>query len=102
MPESRFDLDRLDPDDPFEIDDQVAHLFKHGPLGIEDVYEAWRSRPGFYPAKPPAKWIMVAHVHGRYIAVPLAPSRNGTPSKCRPIGCYPAPTSLVLRFRGEQ
>lgn len=31
-----FDLDRLDDTDPFEIDRQVAHLFKHDPYGIDD------------------------------------------------------------------
>lgn len=53
MPE-RFDLDLLDDEDPFEIDAQAAHLFKHPRLGIEDVMEAWQSDPLFYPAKPPA------------------------------------------------
>ena len=36
----RFELDLLDEDDPFEIDDQAAHLFKHPNLGVDDV---WRS-----------------------------------------------------------
>ncbi|MCV7198653.1 hypothetical protein [Mycobacterium angelicum] len=30
----RFDLDLLDEDDPFEIDAQAAHLFKHPRLGM--------------------------------------------------------------------
>jgi len=34
-----LDLDRLDADDPFEIDDQAAHLFKHPPLGIDHIYD---------------------------------------------------------------
>ena len=102
MPEPRFDLELLDPDDPFEIDGQVAHLFKHGPLGIADIEEAWRSAPGFYPGRPPADWIMVASVGGRILAIPLAPSRSGNPRTCRPIGCYPAPTPLAQRFRGER
>lgn len=55
-----LDLDLLDDADPFEIDDQMAHLFKHGGLGIEDIYEVWESEPVFYPAKPPAHWLMVA------------------------------------------
>jgi hypothetical protein len=49
-----FDLDELDEDDPFEIDDQAAHPFKHALLGVDDVYEAWRSEPLFYPASPQA------------------------------------------------
>ena len=32
-----LDIDLLDGDDPFEIDDQAAHLFKHAPFGIDDV-----------------------------------------------------------------
>lgn len=32
-----FDLDALDEHDPFEIDAQVSHLFKHPFLGTEDV-----------------------------------------------------------------
>jgi len=46
-----FDLDQLDDTDPFEIDRQAAHLFKHDPYGI---YEIWNSDPLCYPAKPPA------------------------------------------------
>ena len=48
-----LDLDLLDDDDPFEIDDQAAHLFKHASLGIDDIVEVWASDPLFYPAKPP-------------------------------------------------
>ena len=101
MTHARFDPDLLDPDDPFEIDGQAAHLFKHDGLGIEDVYDAWRSKPGFYPAKFPADWIMVAIVNGEVLAIPLAPSRSGDPRRCRPIGCYRAPQSLARRFRSE-
>lgn len=55
----RFDFDLLDDEDPFEIDEQAAHLFKHAGLGIDDIYEVWRSEPLFYAAKPPAHWLMV-------------------------------------------
>lgn len=34
-----FDIDLLDEVDPFEIDTQAAHLFKHTPLGVDDVFE---------------------------------------------------------------
>ena len=42
VPEPRFDPDLLDPNDPFEIDGQAAHLFKHDPLGIEEIYRGSR------------------------------------------------------------
>lgn len=58
VPDGRFDLDLLDDEEPFEIDRQAAHLFKHAELGIEDVWEVWRADPLFYPAKPlaPGSW----------------------------------------------
>jgi uncharacterized Fe-S center protein len=49
-----FDLDLLASTDPFEIDTQAAHLFKHPNRGIDDIREVWASDPLFYPAKPPA------------------------------------------------
>ncbi len=97
-----FDLDRLDDADPFEIDDQVAHLFKHHPLGVEDIYDVWRSQPLFYPAKPPAHWLMVAEVHGQVLMVPLAPPRADDPTRCRPIGCYVASQALADRYREDR
>lgn len=50
----------LDEEDPFDIDSQAAHLFKHPHLGIDDIDDVWASDPLFYPAKPPAHWLMVA------------------------------------------
>ena len=94
----RLDLDLLDPDDPFEID---AHLFKHAALGIADIYDVWSSDPVFYPARPPAHWLMVGEVGGRVLVVPLAPPDEDTTNKCRPIGCYEASTELVRRFRSD-
>lgn len=45
-----FDIDVLDDDDPFEVDDQVAHLFKHAALGLDDVYECGsRTRSSIRP-----------------------------------------------------
>ena len=79
-----FDLDLLDEEDPFEIDAQAAHLFKHPRLGIEDIREVWASDPMFYPAKPPAHWLMVAEVDGTVLMVPLAPARDGNLKRCRP------------------
>ena len=86
-----FDLDQLD-DDPFEIDTQAAHLFKHDSLGIEDIYDVWLSDPLFYPATPPAHWLMVAEVAGRVLMVPLAPT--ATHNRCRPIGATSLPNTL--------
>jgi hypothetical protein len=82
-----LDLDLLDEDDPFEIDEQRAHLFKHAGLGIDDIYDVWRSDPLFYPSKSPAHWLMVSEVAGRVLVVPLAPTSSGDITKCRPIGC---------------
>lgn len=98
----RFDLDLLDDEDPFELDEQVAHLFKHPRLGIEDIVEVWQSDPIFYPAKPPALWLMVAEVAATVLVVPLAPSRVGDASRCRPIGCYVAARHLQLRYREDR
>lgn len=97
----RFDVESLD-DWPFEIDRQASHLFKHPGLGIEDIGEVWASDPLFYPAKPPAHWLMVAEVGGRVLAVPLAPSRSGNPRYCRPIGCYLAADHLARRYREDR
>jgi hypothetical protein len=96
-----LDLDLLS-NEPFEVDAQVAHLFKHPYLGLADVYEVWASDPLFYPAKPPAHWLMVAEVDGRILVVPIAPSRSGDPTLCRPIGCYEASLILAKTYRGDR
>ena len=59
----------------------------------------WHSDPLFYPAKPPAHWLMVAEVAG---VVPLAPSDSDDRTKCRPIGCYVAAAHLVTRYREDR
>jgi hypothetical protein len=100
--DERFELDLLDEEDPFEVDDQSAHLFKHAPLGIEDIYEVWDSDPLFYPAIPPAHWLMVAEVAGTVLLVPLAPPDGDDARRCRPIGCYPAAQHLVERYRADR
>ena len=97
-----LDLDALDEDDPFEIDEQAAHLFKHPHLGVDDVLDAWASDPLFYPAKPPAHWLMVAEVEGRVLVVPIAPLRSGNPAGCRPIGCYEASSGLATTYRRDR
>jgi len=97
-----FDLDLLDEEEPFEIDDQAAHLFKHSVLGIEDIHDVWRSDPLFYPAKLPAHWLMVSEVAGHVLVVPLAPPESNEPTRCRPIGCYGAATHLAARYRKDR
>ena len=97
-----FDLDRLDESDPFEIDRQQAHLLKHDPHGIDDTYEIWASGPLFYPAKPPAHWLMVAEIAGKVLMVPLAPSDHDDSTKCRPIGCYVAAKHLADRYKEDR
>ena len=100
--DDRFDPDLLDDENPFEIDAQAAHLFKHPRLGIEDIRDVWASDPMFYPAKPPAHWLMVAEVEGTVLMVPLAPTRDGNPKRCRPIGCYPASKNLSDQYRSDR
>ncbi|UAL32033.1 hypothetical protein K8W59_14170 [Nocardioides rotundus] len=68
----RLDPDDLAEDDPFEIASQAAHLFKHPHLGIDDVLDVWASNPLFYPARPPAHWLMVAEVGSYEASVALA------------------------------
>jgi hypothetical protein len=97
-----FDIDLLDDHDPFEIDDQAVHLFKHAALGAADIDEVWQSDPLFYPAIPPADWLMVAEVAGRVLVVPLASPASGDPSRCRPIGCYLASKSLADQYRSDR
>jgi hypothetical protein len=41
---------------------------------------------------------MVARVPGAIIVVPLAPSRNGDPTKCRPIGIFEPSRALAERY----
>ncbi len=102
MSEERFDLDLLSDEDPFEIDVQAAHLFKHPHLGIDDINDVWSSDPLFYPALPPAHWLMCAEIAGRVLVVPLAPSRGGDPTLCRPIGCYEASRALADQYRRDR
>ncbi|MCB1283990.1 MAG: hypothetical protein M9952_14735 [Microthrixaceae bacterium] len=102
MRDEYFDIDLLDEFDPFEIDRQLAHLFKHASLGVADIYDVWASAPLFYPAKPPAHWLMVAETGGVVLVVPLAPARAGSVTKCRPIGCYVASQALAVKYREDR
>lgn len=75
----------LDPDlldeDPFEVDRQAGHSFKHPRLGLQDVNDVWTADPLLYPAKPPAHWLMVAEVSGMVLVVPIAPAKSADPRK---------------------
>ena len=102
MDGERFDPGLLDEEDPFDIDSQAAHLFKHPHLGIDDIDDVWASDPLFYPARPPAHWLMVAEVSGKVLMVPLAPARSGDPARCRPIGCYEASKALAAQYRKDR
>jgi len=64
--------------------------------------ESMGERPRFYPAKPPAHWLMCAEVSGRVLVVPLAPPRSGDPRRCRPIGCYEATHELATQYRRDR
>lgn len=97
-----FGLELLDDEWPFEIDRQSAHLFRHPRLGIADIADVWASDPLFYPAKPPAHWLMVADVAGRVLEIPLAPSDSGDPRRCRPIGCYVASAHRAANYRKDR
>lgn len=58
--------------------------------------------PLFYLAKPPAHWLMCDEIAGRVLMVPLAPTRSGNPTRCRPIGCYEAAPGLADQYRRNQ
>jgi hypothetical protein len=101
----RFDLEALDPDAPFELDDgNLPHLAKHAPFAAEDAIDGWTfGNPLFYPAAPDgaADWLMVAQVPGALILVPLAPPTSGDPRQCRPIGVYTPSVDLAQRYRDD-
>jgi hypothetical protein len=101
----RFDLEALDSDDPFELDDgNIPHLANHAPFTAEDAVDAWTfGDPLFYPAAEdgPADWLMVARIPGAVVVVPLAPPRSGDPRRCRPIGIYEPCQALVERYEKD-
>jgi len=66
------------------------------------LLDVWISDPLFYPATPPAHWLMCAEVAGEVLVVPIAPSRTGDPHKRRPIGCYGASQHLADRYRKDR
>jgi hypothetical protein len=111
----RFDIDELDPEDPFEIDDgNRPHLYKHMAndrgrdiaIGPEDLVDAYTyGNPVFYeadPTKGDAEWIMIGEVPGVMLVVPLAPPVHSDSSRCRPIGIYQASEDERRRYMEDQ
>jgi hypothetical protein len=111
----RFELNLLNDENPFEIDDSNRlHLHKHLPeddkgrfvvVGPEDILDAYLyGDPRFYEAKEggAADWLMIGSVPGLVILVPLAPPKSGDVSSCRPIGIYkPSMEERNRYLRGE-
>jgi hypothetical protein len=97
----RFDYELLDEADPFEVDTQLAHMFKHEGLGLEDAYDVWDDDPRFYPAVyRPAHWLLTGEVPGNQVlTIPLCPGK--TPERARPIGLYQAPGWLDRQYRQD-
>ena len=110
----RLDLDLLDPEDPFEVDDgNRVHLMKHLPsddngrpvaVGPQDILDLYLyGDPDYYPADEggQADWLMVGMVPGTVLCVPLAPPNSGDARFCRPIGIYTPSVQDRKRYLGE-
>lgn len=109
----RFNLDLLDPDDPFEIDDgNRPHVYKHLPteagrsiaVGVEDIYDVYiADLPIYYEGQEeaPADWLMVGEVPALVLIVPLAPPNSGDKTRCRPIGLYSAGANARTKYRED-
>lgn len=98
-------IDLVDANDPFEVDHQNAHLFKHPMLGLDDAMDVWSSDPEFYEDESdgPADWLMVAEVPGgRVLVVPLATSNYSGYLKMRPVGVFDAAQHLLDRYRADR
>jgi hypothetical protein len=103
----RLDIEALDPEDPFELDDgNLPHLAKHAPFTAEDLNDILASDPLFYEAKSdgPADWLMVGEVPGHFtpVVVPLAKPDSGDPTKCRPIGIYEVTGQFLENYLVER
>lgn len=103
MPQERFDYEALDDLDPFEINNQLIHLYKHEGMDVTDIFEVWTDDPMFYEARTegPADWLMVGQTPGNILCVPLMPGREK--NKARPIGVYPVRpgTALDKQYRQD-
>ena len=105
----RFDLEALDPDDPFELDSgNLPHLAKHAPFTAEDALDAWAfGDPLFYPAAEdgPADWLMVARVPGsdrRRAARAAAKRRPAQVSPDRNLRAEPSRSRSATRQDSRQ
>ncbi len=71
-------------------------------FGVDDIYEIWNSDPLFYPAKPPAHWIMVAErFAGEVAMVPPPHPTPLSPTKRRPTRGYVAAKYVADRYRED-
>jgi hypothetical protein len=99
---TRFDVEALNPDDPFEIDmGNRPHLFKHG-LSEEDLLDVWWGDPVYFPSSmsSSADWLLVGPVPGNvHLCSPLAPANSGRIDQCRPIGLYRASMALTMDYQ---
>jgi hypothetical protein len=96
----RFDIGLLDPEFPFEIDDDNRpHLYKHVAgsdgrwigLGLPDIVDLYLADDTEFQEgveEGAADWLMVGEVPGVFLIVPLAPPRSKDTTQCRPIGIY--------------
>lgn len=98
---TRFDVDTLDSNDPFEIDfGNTPHLYKHG-LSMADLYDLWYGLPVYFPGieAGAADWLLVGPVPGNtMLCAPLAPPNGGQYGRCRPIGLYRASVVLSMEY----
>lgn len=95
----RFDVNALDPVDPFELDaDNEPHLAKHEGCDPELLYSMWGGERLFFRAHGPADWLLVADMGGEVFFAALMSPRYSGPEKCRPIGLRRAPARLATRY----
>ena len=103
MPRERLDINLVNWDDPFEID-QVnrPHLYAHEPYGEEDLYDILVSLPRVIEADTDlgdADWFLVGVPPGcEPLTSPLTPPRSGDVRKVRPIGLYGASGSVLTTY----
>jgi hypothetical protein len=109
----RFEVNLLDPEEPFEVDDMNRpHLFKHLPseggryvsVGPEDILDLYHYGDPLYfegYEEGEADWLMIGIVPGLMLLVPLAPPNSGHPSRCRPIGLYSPSREQRQRYLEE-
>lgn len=114
MEPERFDLDGLDPKEPFEIDmESLPHFYKHfflrdgRPIKVEleDILGLYLWGAVRYYEAPTeagdAHWLLVGEIDGLLVTVPLAPPNSGDPGKCRPIGIFMTGSGLRKKYLEE-